>query len=77
MEKNKLTDLQDKVLKEIEFYTNDDKTIEEIKNRYQTSLVISKLTSNVVALENVIQASERLVLGNKENIRKRKRYGKA
>ena len=77
MEKNKLTDLQDKVLKEIEFYTSDDKTIEEIKNRYQTSLVISKLTSNVVALENVIQASERLVLGNKENIRKRKRYGKA
>lgn len=77
MEKNKLTDLQDKVLKEIEFYTNDGKTIEEIKNRYQTSLVISKLTSNVVALENVIQASERLVLGNKENIRKRKRYGKA
>ena len=77
MEKNKLTELQDKVLKEIEFYTSDDKTIEEIKNRYQTSLVISKLTSNVVALENVIQASERLVLGNKENIRKRKRYGKA
>ena len=63
MEKNKLTDLQDKVLKEIEFYTSDDKTIDEIKNRYQTSLVISKLTSNVVALENVIQASERLVLG--------------
>lgn len=71
----KLENLENKILNEIDFYLKGEHTDEEMNCRIKQSLTVSKLVSNVVQIENTIQASSRLLLGNKENTRKRERYG--
>lgn len=65
--------IQDRLFEEIEYYfTETDK--QERQDRVKESMVISKLASNFAQFEVMRLSEERIKLGKKENIRKRKRY---
>lgn len=67
--------IQERLLQEIEYYFTE-KNKQERQDRVKESMVISKLASNYIQYETTRIAIDRLKLGQKENIRKRKRYEK-
>ena len=75
-EMSKTERIQERLFEEIEYYfTEKDK--ENRQDRVKESMVISKLATNYAQYETMRLAKERIVLGKRENLRKRKRYENA
>jgi hypothetical protein len=69
--------IQERIYEEIEYYFDKSKTNEERADRVKVSMAVSKLASNYAQYEIMRLQKDRILLGQRENVRKRKRYEKA
>lgn len=68
--KDNLTQLQKTLLNEIAYYNKTDVTLSDKAKRVNQSLVISKLASNYIQIENLKLRREQIVTTNKDIDRK-------
>lgn len=76
MNKQRLEKVEEKIMKELEFYTNDEISLEEKKKHLDISIVINKLANTIIQSENIIERSKQNDINFKENQRLINRFNK-
>ncbi len=75
MENKDLTKLQSTIMKEIDFYCNDEVDDDKKTERIDKSLTISKLISNYVQIENIKLRANQIGVNDKDVNRKLNKNG--